>query len=94
MIFAGRTTTVSAEDERDRGLWMFVDSQDNQGIAPYRLLAKHAQSCNARPQKLHRQLLRPKPSRNRRICREIPADADSIRRHLDKDGYGMMNKYK
>ena len=24
MIFAGRTTTVSAEDERDRGLWMFV----------------------------------------------------------------------
>ena len=31
MIFAGRTTTVSAEDERDRGPWMFVDSQDNQG---------------------------------------------------------------
>ena len=25
MIFAGRTTTVSAEDERDRGLWMFDD---------------------------------------------------------------------
>ena len=70
-------------------LW---DSQDNQGIAPCRLLAKHAQSCNARPQKLHRQLLRPKPSRNRRICWEIPADADSIQRHLDKDGYGMIKK--